>query len=68
MTFIVPSILALFLGPFSSPPVIIGTLVVLLLILVVGRVLLGLAWRLVVIALVVVVSLWFLGLLGAGPL
>lgn len=56
----------LFLGPFTAPPVIVGTLVVLLLILVVGRVLLGLAWRLVLIALGVVVILWLVGALGSG--
>lgn len=56
----------LFLGPFTSPPVLIGTLVVLLLVLVVGRVLIGLAWRLVLIALVIVIGLWLLGALGTG--
>lgn len=56
----------LFLGPFTAPPVLIGTLVVLLLVLVVGRVLIGVAWRLVLIALAVVVGLWVLGALGAG--
>lgn len=68
MTIIVPDLMALFLGPLTSPPAIIVTLIVLLLILVVGRILLGLAWRLVVIALVVAVSLWFLGVLGTSPL
>lgn len=56
----------LFLGPFTTPPVLIGTLVVLLLVLVVGRVLIGLAWRLVLIALVVVIGLWLPGALGTG--
>lgn len=55
---------SLFLGPFTAPPVLIGTLLVLLLVLVVGRVLIGLAWRLVLIALAVVVGLWILGALG----
>lgn len=54
----------LFLGPFTAPPVIIGVLIVLLLILVVGRILIGLAWRLVLIALAVVIGLWILGALG----
>jgi hypothetical protein len=54
----------LFLGPFTSPPALIGTLIVLLLVLVVGRILIGLAWRLVLIALAVVVGLWVLGALG----
>lgn len=56
----------LFIGPFTSPPVLIGTLLVLLLVLVVGRVLIGLAWRLVLIALAVVIGLWLLGALGTG--
>lgn len=55
------------LGPFTSPPLLIGTLLVMLLILIVGRVLIGLAWRLVLIALAVVVGLWFLGVLGTPP-
>lgn len=57
---------ALFIGPFTAPPVLIGTLLVLLLVLVVGRVLIGLAWRLVLIALAVVIGLWLLGVLGTG--
>lgn len=57
-------VIGLFLGPFTAPPVIIGTLIILLLILVVGRVLIGLAWKLVLIALVIVVGLWVLGALG----
>ncbi len=55
---------SLFLGPFTGPPVLIGTLLVLLLVLVIGRFLIGLAWRLVLIALAVVVALWVLGALG----
>lgn len=54
-----------FLGSFTSLPVIIGALVVLLLIVFVGRVLLGIAWRLVLIALAVVVVLWAVGALGS---
>ncbi|MDZ7700840.1 MAG: hypothetical protein U5J98_01545 [Halobacteriales archaeon] len=54
------------IGPFAAPSVLIGTLIVLLLILVVGRVLIGLAWRLVLIAFAVVVGLWLLGALGTG--
>jgi hypothetical protein len=45
----------LVLGPFTAPPAIIGTPLVLLLVLVLGRIVLGIAWRLVSIALVVVV-------------
>lgn len=53
------------LGPFTAPPVLIGVLLVLLLVLVVGRVLVGLAWRLVLVALAVVAGLWLLGVLGS---
>lgn len=56
--------LVLQLGQFTSPPVIVGTLVVLLVILFVGRFLIGIAWKVVVIALVAVISLWALGALG----
>lgn len=41
-------------------------LVFLLLVLFVGRILIGLAWRLVLIALAVVVALWLLGVVGTG--
>lgn len=57
---------ALQLGPLLSPPGILGTLVILALILLVGRFLLSLAWRLVLIAIAVVVGLWVLGALGYG--
>lgn len=59
-----PGFVPLFLGPFTSPTAIVATLVVLLLVLLVGRVLLGIAWKLVLIALVVVIGLWALGALG----
>jgi len=52
------------LGPLGSPPGIVVTLVVLALIIVVGRFLLALAWRLVLIALAVIAVLWVLGVLG----
>jgi low affinity Fe/Cu permease len=52
------------LGPLGSPPGIVVTLVVLTLIIVVGRFLLALAWRLVLIALAVIAVLWVLGVLG----
>lgn len=57
---------ALFLGSFTTLPVIVGTVVVLLLVFVVGRILIGLAWRLVLVALAVVIGLWLLGALGTG--
>ncbi|PSP86284.1 hypothetical protein BRC83_01055 [Halobacteriales archaeon QS_1_68_17] len=58
--------LPLQLGPLASAPGILGTLLVLALILLVGRFLLSLAWRLLLIGIVVVVVLWLLGVLGFG--
>jgi hypothetical protein len=52
------------LGPLGSPPGLLLGLIALLVVLLVGRVLLSLAWKLVVIALVVVGALWLLGLVG----
>jgi hypothetical protein len=51
-------------GPFTSPPVLVGTLVLLLAVLLVGRFLLGVAWKVVLVALAIVVALWALGALG----
>ena len=51
-------------GGLTSPPVIVGMLVVLLVILLVGRFLIGVAWKVVLIALAVVIALWALGALG----
>ncbi|MFB6187229.1 MAG: hypothetical protein ABEI86_10230 [Halobacteriaceae archaeon] len=61
----IASSIPLFLGPLTAPPVLIGVLIVILLILVVGRVLIGIAWKLVLIALAVVVGLWLLGAIGS---
>jgi len=51
-------------GPFTSPPVLVGTLVLLLAIVLVGRFLMGVAWKVLLAALAVVVALWALGALG----
>ena len=51
-------------GPFTSPPVLVGTLVLLLAIVLVGRFLMGVAWKVLLIALAAVVALWALGALG----
>jgi hypothetical protein len=59
-------VLAAGLGPLASPPGILGILVVLGVIVLVGRMLLSLAWRLVMIGLIVVGTLYILGLLGFG--
>jgi ABC-type transport system involved in multi-copper enzyme maturation permease subunit len=52
------------LGPFASLPGILVGLLVLALILLVGRFLLSVAWRLVILAAVAVTVLWVLGILG----
>lgn len=51
-------------GPLGSPPGILITLLVIAAVLVVGRVLMHLAWKLVIIGIVVVAGLWVLGALG----
>ena len=52
------------LGPLGSPPGILVTLVLLAVVILVGRFVLALAWRLVVIALVALGVLWVLAVLG----
>ena len=54
------------LGPLGSPVGILGVLVVLAIVILVGRFLLSMAWRLVVIGLIVIGTLYVLGLLGFG--
>jgi hypothetical protein len=51
-------------GPLGSVPAVLVGLVVLAVIVLVGRLLLNIAWRLVLIALAVAVALWVLGILG----
>jgi hypothetical protein len=51
-------------GPLGSVPAVLVGLAVLALIVLVGRVVLAIAWRLVLIALAVAVALWVLGILG----
>ena len=63
-----PDTLALLAGPFTSVTGLIGLLVVLLVVIVVGRVLLSVAWRLVLVALAVSVVLWGLGVVGLSPI
>ena len=52
------------LGELASPPALVVGLVLLALVVLVGRVVLAIAWRLVIIALVIVTLLWILGVLG----
>lgn len=54
-----------FLGAFIPPSGLVVTLVILLVVLLVGRVLLGIAWRLVLVALGVVVILWLVGAIAS---
>jgi len=61
---VTPQAVALLFGPFGSPPGILITLLLIALVLIVGRFLLALAWKLVMIALAVLVALWLLGALG----
>jgi hypothetical protein len=63
-----PSSLAVLGGPFTSIPGLVGTLLVLLVVIVVGRVVLSVAWRLVLIALAGSVALWLLGAVGVSPI
>jgi len=62
-----PNAALLFGGPLTSLPGIVGTLVILLLVIVVGRIVLALAWRVVLIALGLAIVLWLLGAVGIGP-
>ncbi|MFC7134371.1 MULTISPECIES: hypothetical protein [Salinibaculum] len=59
-----PALTVLQLGELASPPALLVGLLLLALVIVVGRVVLAIAWRLVLIALVVVTLLWVLGVLG----
>lgn len=52
-----------FLGPIT---VLVGSIVAIVLILVSARLVLGLAWKLVAIAAVVLGVLWLLELIGSG--
>jgi uncharacterized BrkB/YihY/UPF0761 family membrane protein len=56
--------LPLQLGPLGSPPGILITLLIIAAVLLVGRVLMSLAWKLVIVGVIVVGTLWILGALG----
>ncbi len=53
----------LFVGPSAF---LIGTLLAIAVVLVIARIMIGLAWKLVVIGAVVLGVLWLLGLIGVG--
>lgn len=52
------------LEPFMSPPALLVGLVALAVVLLVGRVVMKVAWRLVLIAILAVAVLWVLGIFG----
>lgn len=56
--------MALDLGPLADPPGILLVLVILAVVVLVGRFVMAMAWRLIVIGVVVVATLWVLGILG----
>ena len=51
-------------GPLASPPALLVWVAVLLLVLLVGRVVLAVAWRVLLLVLAVLIVLWLLSLLG----
>lgn len=53
----------LFLGPSAF---LIGVLLLIVLVLVIARVVIGLAWKLVVIGAIILVVLWLIGAIGTG--
>lgn len=54
----------LFVGPIGF---LLSSLLLIVLILVVARLVFGLAWKLVKIAAIVLLVLWLLGAIGSGP-
>lgn len=56
--------LPLFVGPTAA---LLATLLLVVLVVVVARIVLGLAWRLLVLGAVVLAVLWLLGAVGTGP-
>lgn len=52
------------LGGFGTVPAVLAGLVLIAVVLLVGRLVMKVAWRLVIIAIVVVSVVWLLGLLG----
>lgn len=54
----------LFVGPSAA---LIGTLLAIVVVLVIARVLIGLAWKFVVIGAIILSVLWLLGAVSVGP-
>lgn len=59
----VTAVTPLFLGPAGF---LIGALLLIVLVLVIARVVIGLAWKLVVIGAIILVVLWLIGAIGTG--
>ena len=53
-------------GPLGSPPALLVGLVALAVVVLVGRVLLAVAWKVVLLALLAVAILWVVGAVGLG--
>lgn len=53
----------LFVGPSVF---LVGTLLVIVLVLVIARIVIGLAWKLIVIGAIILGVLWLLGAIGIG--
>jgi hypothetical protein len=58
------SLIVLQLGELGSPPALLVGLVLLGVVILVGRILLSIAWRLVIVAVIIVAILWVLGVVG----
>ncbi len=56
--------LALQSGSLTSPPALLVGVALLAIILLVGRIIMKIAWKLVIIALIALAVLWILGILG----
>jgi len=56
------------LGGIGTVPAVLAGLVVIAIVLLVGRLVMKIAWRLVIIGIIVVGTIWLLGLLGFGVL
>jgi hypothetical protein len=55
------------IGALNSPPVVLAGLVLVALVILIGRLVMKIAWRLVIIAIIAVVVVWVLGILGLQP-
>lgn len=56
------------LGGIGTVPALLAGLVLIAIVMVVARIVMKVAWRLVIIAIIAVATLWLLGVLGFGVL